>query len=294
MSSSLVQLSEALSALVSGARVFVARVQPHDREPVSGVLWTPSAVVVSAQALPDASEYEVRVDARTVPARLVGRDDGTNVAVLKLEHDLTGERPGDATAKAGALALILAAASEGVAARLALIRSVGGAWQSLPGGTIDQRVVLDASIGSDEGGPVLAADGALLGISTRGAHRQTFLIPSSTVERSVASLLAKGHVERGWLGVALRPVAIPEPLRPENEQRAGLMVMDVSTESPGAKAGILPGDIVLSVGGIPATRVGNIARQLGPNTIGRTLDFRLARAGMTVNAVVIIEPRRSQ
>ena len=62
--------------------------------------------------------------------------------------------------------------------------------------------MLDAAIHTDEGGPVVAADGKILGISTQGARRQTLVIPASTVERTVGVLLEKGTVERGWLGVA--------------------------------------------------------------------------------------------
>jgi S1-C subfamily serine protease len=69
----------------------------------------------------------------------------------------------------------------------------------------------------------------------------------------------------------LRPVALPEPLRPENGQRIGLMVMEVTSDSPGAKAGIVAGDILLSFGGVPITRFGSISRQLGASSIGKSI-----------------------
>ena len=286
------QLSSALSDLVSTARGFLASARAKDGTQLSGVLWTPNTVVVSEQALPDASDFEVTIADATVPAHLAGRDEGTNVAVLKLERDVTEPLPARAVPAVGALALVLGVGSNGPAARLALVRSVGGAWQSLAGGTIDHRITLDTYLGStDEGGPVLGADGAIFGIAARGAGRQSLVIPASTIDRVVPVLLKSGTVERGWLGVSLHPVALPEALRRDQSQRVGLMVMDVAPGGPAAKAGVLAGDILLAVGGALATRPGKIARQLGADSIGRTLDLTLARAGAIVTSECVVEAR---
>jgi S1-C subfamily serine protease len=291
---SLVQLSDALSRLTAGAHAFLAEIRNPDGQLLSGVLWKANAVVVSEQALPDSPEYEVKIADSVVKAHLAGRDQGTNVAVLRLESAIAATLPPPAVARAGALALALGTGVDGITARLAIIRSVGGQWESLAGGTIDQRITLDSPVGgAEEGGPVLAADGAILGISTRGAGRQSLIIPSSTVERAVGVLLEKGSIERGWLGVALRPVALPETLRPDGSQRVGLMVMEVGADSPAAKAGILAGDILLSAGGVPAIRFGKVARQLGPNSIGTTIEFALARAGAIVSSQATIGARKT-
>jgi S1-C subfamily serine protease len=292
--SPLTEFSKALSDLAANARGFLASARGKDGTQISGVLWTQNTVVVSEQALPDASEFDVTVADASATARLAGRDEGTNVAVLKLDRDLPGRLPASALPTVGALALALGVGANGVSARLAVVRSVGGAWQSLAGGTIDHRIVLDTYLGTtEEGGPVLAADGAIFGIATRGAGRQSLVIPASTIERVVPLLLQSGTIERGWLGVSLHPVALPEALRPEQSQRVGLMVMDVSANGPAAKAGVLAGDILLAVGGAVATRPGKIARQLGADSIGRTLELTLARAGAIVTSKAVVEARGS-
>jgi len=286
------QFSSAVSELVVNARGFLASARTKDGSRISGVLWTPNAVVVSEQALPEGSDFDVTVGDETVTARLAGRDEGTNVAVLKLERDLPGVRPAAALPSVGALALALGVGADGTAARLAIVRSVGGAWQSLAGGTIDHRIVLDSYLGTtEEGGPVLAADGAILGIATRGAGRQSLVIPTSTIDRVVPQLLQSGSIERGWLGVSLHPVALPEALRPAQSQRVGLMVMDVVAGGPAAKAGVLAGDILLAVGATTATRPGKIARQLGADSIGRKLELTLARAGAVLTSEAVVEAR---
>jgi S1-C subfamily serine protease len=290
----LVQFSNALSELVASARGFLASARSKDGTQLSGVLWTPNAVVVSEQALPDASDFDVTVADVTASARLAGRDEGTNVAVLKLDHDLPGGLATHALPAVGALALALGVGANGPSARLAVVRSVGGAWQSLAGGTVDHRIVLDTYLGAtEEGGPVLGADGAIFGIATRGAGRQSLVIPASTVARVVPLLLKSGAIERGWLGVSLHPVALPEALRSEQSQRVGLMVMDVVAGGPAAKAGVLAGDILLAVGGAVATRPGRVARQLGSESIGRKLELTLARAGTIVTSEAVIEARAS-
>jgi S1-C subfamily serine protease len=286
------QFSEALSALATGARAFTASIETESGHHLSGVLWRPNAVVVSEQSLPESADYEVRVADESAKAKLAGRDQGTNVAVLKLESNLAPALPGFAEARVGTLALVLGAGNEGVSARLAIVHSVSGAWESVAGGAIDRRIVLDTAIRGDEGGPVLAADGKLLGVSTQGARRQTLVIPASTVEKAVGVLLEKGGVDRGWLGVALRPVALPESLRPDAGQRVGLMVMEVGGDSPAQKAGIVAGDIILSAGGTAVSRFGSLTRQLGPGSIGKNVELRLARAGTFVSANVTIEPRK--
>ncbi len=278
-SSILSGFSDELSALVGQARGFVASIGHADGWRGSGVLWRSNAALTSEQALPRETEFEVRVGDAVAKAHVGGRDPGVNIAILRLEREIAPALPGFATARTGALALILGASDDGVSARLAIIRSVGGSWQSMAGGTIDRRIVLDSAIGRFEGGPVLAADGRLFGIATQGSRRQSLVIPATTVEQSVGVLLERGGVKRGYLGIALRPVAVPESLRPGSGQRVGLMVMEVDSGSPAGTAGILAGDILLSVGGAPATRFGQITGQLGANSIGSKLEVRFARAG---------------
>src|SRR5262245_42956501 len=150
------QFSTALSELAEGARGYVAAVRTKNGDQVTGVQWTPNTVVVSEQALPDATEFEVTIGETTASAQFAGRDEGTNVALLKLDRDLPGQHPAAAAPRVAALALALGAGAEGLTARVAFVRSVSGPWQSLAGGTIDQRILLDTRLGSaEEGGPVL-------------------------------------------------------------------------------------------------------------------------------------------
>ena len=104
-------------------------------------------------------------------------------------------------------------------------------------------------------------------------------------------LLKEGRVARGWLGVALQPVAIPDALQSEAGQSSGMMVMSIVDGGPAAKAGLVAGDIVLSVNDAPTRRLRRLASQLGPESIGRNAAVRVIRGGAIVSLQAVIEAR---
>lgn len=115
------------------------------------------------------------------------------------------------------------------------------------------------------------------------------IIPAATIERVVPILFKDGRVSRGWLGVGLRPVAVPEGLG--DGQSSGLMVMSLAAGGPAANAGIVAGDIVLSVDGVSARRMRNITARLGTDSIGRTIDLRFIRGGLVTSRQAMITER---
>ena len=134
------------------------------------------------------------------------------------------------------------------------------------GGQIDRRITLDIGLTPrEEGGPVLDAGSGLLGISTFGPRGRVLVIPAYTVEAVLDPLLSKGRVERGWLGLALQPVLVPEALRAEAGQSQGLMVMSVSKDGPAAQANLHVGDILVKIAGECVTSPTAVAQSLGPD-----------------------------
>jgi len=294
----LAQISDALAARVAHGAGFVVAVRPSGGRPRSFVLWRDGVAVGSEQGLPGAEAYEaVLPGGATVPARLAGRDPGTNVAVLRLDGGAAGiPLPEAAELRVGVLALALGTdGAGGATARLGLIREAGPAWQSQAGGRIDHRIVLDARLGAaDEGGPVLDGSGGLLGFSAFGPRRRTLVIPAATVERVLGPLLERGSIARGWLGVSLQPVAVPEALRGAAGTEAGLMVLGLADGAPAAVAGVMPGDILVALDGHPVARARALAERLGPDSVGQALELRLLRAGaaMTLSVTVAARPTR--
>jgi S1-C subfamily serine protease len=297
MADALTELSNDLSARAAAAQTLVATIQVRDDRHVTGTLWSAEALVASEQSLPKEEEFVlVAPGGASMNANVAGRDPGTNVALLRLTQPLSPPAIFPAIAKAGELALAYGGdGAGGVTARMGTVNLVGPEWLSSAGGRIDKRIILDIRLSTaEEGGPVLDAAGAFLGITTFGPRGQVLVIPTATINRIVPALLKDGRVPRGWLGVTLQAVAVPDALQGQAGQASGLMVMSLADGGPAAKAGVVAGDIVLSINGTPTRRFRNLARQLGAESIGSKADLRLIRSGSILSVEATIEARRTE
>jgi S1-C subfamily serine protease len=288
-------LSDALVERASRAQPWVARIEVEGRPTRSGTLWRKDVVVAAEQAFADVEEAKVVLgDGSSFAAHLAGRDPGTNVVALKLDGSPDPGPLAAAEPHPGALALAFGADGAGVSVRLGVIHSVGPAWHSRAGGRVDRRIILDMRLsGREEGGPVFDAGGGLLGISTLGPRRRVLVIPITTVEGVLEPLLSKGRVERGWLGLALQPVLVPEAMQAAAGQSRGLMIMGVAKDGPAAQAGVLAGDILLTIGGESVSRPAMVAQRLGPEAVGRPSELRLLRAGTVLSLTANVATRPS-
>src|SRR5882672_9261587 len=288
------QFSAALTARTAAVRGAVAAIRLSETRHLTGTLWQPDVVVASEQSLPRRDEFElVLAGGAVVNAKLAGRDPGTNLAALRLERAVALPEISPGEAKAGALALAFGAdGAGGVSVRLGAVNLAGPEWTSSAGGRIDRNIVLDLRLArAEEGGPVLDAAGARLGITTFGPRGKVLVIPAATVERVLPALLKDGRIARGWLGVALQPVAVPDGLHDEAGQSSGVMVMSIVEHGPAAKAGIVAGDIVLTVNGIPTRGLRRIAAHFASDSIGRKADLRVIRGGAVLSLRATIEAR---
>jgi S1-C subfamily serine protease len=291
----LAQFSNAVAARTELAKKAVVAIGLARERHMTGMVWRPDIVIASEQSLPRNDDFElVTSGGSVVTARIAGRDPSTNIAILRLAGSLASPSIAAGEAHTGAVVLAVGAdGTGGVSARLGLVNLAGAEWHSSRGGLIDRRIVLDISLARrEEGGPVFDAAGACLGMSTFGPRGQVILIPTATIERIVPLLLKDGRIARGWLGVALQAVAVPDALRETADQSSGLMVMSVVDGGPAAQAGIVAGDIILGVDGISAHRYRKIAGQFGSDSIGRNADVRLIRSGavITVRATIAERP----
>ena len=289
-------LSEALAERVRAARPIVAAIAIPGHRTRSGTLWRKDVVVASEQRFPEVGEAKVTLaDGTGFSARFAGRDPGTNTIAFRLDGaaDPTPRPAGEP--QPGALVLALGADGDGACVRLGMIHSVGPSWHSRAGGRINRRILLDVGVTpKEEGGPVLDAAGGLLGFSTLGPRRSVLVIPAATIDEVLEPLLSKGRVERGWLGVALQPVLVPESAQSEAGQERGLMIMSMSRDGPAAQAGLHAGDIVVTIAGdgVPSARA--VAQRLGPDSVGKQVELRVIRAGkpLSVAATVGVRPSK--
>jgi S1-C subfamily serine protease len=292
----LAQFSNALAARAEAAKSAVVAIRLAHGRHITGMVWRSEIVVASEQSLPRKDDFElVGSGGSVLTARIAGRDPSTNIAILRLATPIAAPSIAVGEAQTGAVALAVGAdGTGGASARLGIVNLAGPEWHSSRGGLIDRRIVLDVRLAHrEEGGPVFDATGACLGMSTFGPRGQVIAIPTATIERIVPLLLRDGRIARGWLGVALQAVAVPDALRETAEQSSGLMVMSVIEDGPAAQAGIVAGDIILSVDGTSTRRFRKIARLFGSDSIGRKADLRLIRSGAVMTVQTTIAERRA-
>lgn len=289
----LTQLSRELASRAEQARPSVTAIR-GGQGTLSGIVWQSEVLVTSAQSLPKRESYEAVTPAgERQRAALVGIDPATNIAVLRMATPLPAKPLVGRVPTVGELILAYGVDHVGDAtARLGTVNAVGNAWHSGTGGQIDKRIALDIRLTrSEEGGPIFDTNGGFVGMSTFGPYQRVIAIPASTLERVVPVLLRDGQVARGWLGIALQPVALPEAFRDASRPSAALMAMAVAAGGPASKAGILAGDIVLSVDGDTTQRFRNLTSKLGSDSIGRRIELRVVRGGTVQIVPLIIEAR---
>jgi S1-C subfamily serine protease len=291
------QFSNALAARAEAAKNAVVAIRLAHERHVTGMVWRSGIVVASEQALPKKDEFELVASGGAIlTASIAGRDPSTNIAILKVADSIPSPAIAAGEARTGAIALAIGSdGAGGVSARLGLVNLAGPEWHSSRGGVIDRRIVLDLRLARrEEGGPVFDAAGACVGMSTFGPRGQVIAIPTATIERVVPQLAKDGRIARGWLGVALQAVAVPDALRESADQSSGLMVMSVVDNGPAAQSGIVAGDIILSVDGTPAHRFRKIARHFGADSIGRRAELRLIRSGAVTTVQTTIAQRDAE
>ena len=294
MTDQLVQFSDALAARVKSTKPTAVAIRLAHERFVTGIVWQSDVVVASEQSLPRREEFEVVMTGGTVTtAKVAGRDSSTNIAVLRPQAPLASSSITTNEARAGAIVIAIGAdGTGGASARLGIVNIVGPEWHSSRGGLIDRRIALDVRLArSEEGGPIFDAAGSCIGMSTFGPRGQVLVIPAATIDRIVPTLLKDGRVARGWLGVALQAVAVPDALRETVDQSSGLMVMSVVENGPAAQAGIVAGDIILSVDGTSTRQFRKIARHFGSENIGRKAELRVIRSGAVITVKTTIAER---
>jgi S1-C subfamily serine protease len=177
------------------------------------------------------------------------------------------------------------------------VSAVGGEWRTWQGGAIDRFVRLDLAVYDGfSGGPLVDTAGRVIGLNTSGLARATAVtVPASTVARVMGQLLARGHVARGWLGIATQPVRLPPALQRSlgSESDAGLVVVNVEPDSPADRGGVLIGDVLVALDGRPVRDPGDVLAALGGERIGHAVSLRIVRGGRaeTVSVTVGERPR---
>jgi S1-C subfamily serine protease len=287
MANELATLSSELAAVVAKAGRSAVAVHARSRFSSSGVFWRPGLIVSAEHTIRREDEISVTLpDGKNVEAKLVGSDPGTDVAVLRVESDVA-VLPVAATPVPGNVALAIGRSKDsGVNATMGIISAVSGDWRTWRGGRLDHYIRLDLTMyPNSSGGVVVNTAGEAIGVATSALSRIAGVaIPAATVNRVVDEILARGHVSRGYIGAGLQPVELPE-------HQKGLIVLSLGQGGPSAKAGVLIGDIFVSLAGSDVSDTDDIQTVLESHRTGTTVDAVVVRGGVSKTIPITIGER---
>lgn len=299
MSAELIALSNALAQATERAAASAVAIHTEARGSSSGVVWRSGVIVTAEHALRRDEDIQVTLpDGRVVPATLAGRDASTDLAVLKCsEATSAAAQTGDAsTIKPGSLALVVGRTrASGPVAALGAVSLVVAERRAWTGAALAPYIRLDVGVQPTAvGGAVIDPGGQIIGIATpRFARFGAIAVPAPTVNRVVDTLLQKGRIPRGYLGVGLQPVRLPEALRKtlKRDDKTAAIVLEVEPEGPAHKAGIVIGDIFVALAGHSVTRLEDVHGQLGSESIGKSLLLKFVRGGALQEANIVVGER---
>jgi S1-C subfamily serine protease len=291
-STNLVAFSDHTAQLVEHIAGSVVAVHGGSRWSASGIHWRSGVIVTAEEILERDDDIKITLaGGRQIDATLAGRDPTTGVAVLRFQPGGLPIAPtADASLRSGQVALAVGSYEGAPLSALGIVALAGGAWHSRRGGTIDSLIRLDIALHpTGEGG----VQGQVSGMMVLGPRRRALAIPTSTINRTVDQLLAKGHVFRGYLGAGLQPVRLGRSAKDSHapDSGRGVLVVSIDPDGPAARAGLLVGDIIVAWNADQVDRVRDVIRLLGPDSAGSTVDVGLIRGGTPTSLKVTIGER---
>jgi S1-C subfamily serine protease len=299
MAFELTEFSNALVQATDKAAASMVAVHTGAHGSSSGVVWRPGVIVTADHALRRDEEIHVTLPSGQVAqAKLAGRDPATDIAVLSCPEAATAVADfGDAAAlKAGSLTLVIGRTrASGPVAALRMVSLAAGERRTWGGAVLAPYVRLDFGVEpTATGGAVLDASGRIVGIaSARFARFGAIAIPAAAIHAVVETLLKRGSMPQPYLGVGLQPIRLPDAFRDaaRSEQKTGVIVLEVEPDGPANKAGIVIGDILISLAGHTVTRLEDVQAQLRSEATGKPLTAKLIRGGAIQEVTVTVGER---
>ena len=259
--------------------------------------------VTNNHVVDNADSVEVTADdGKVYPAKVIGVDSRTDIALIKVEghDDFPFVRLADAAPRIGDW--VLAVGNPFGLGGTVTAGIVSARGRDIGAGPYDDFIQIDAPVNKgNSGGPTFDVDGNVIGVNTAifspsgGSVGIAFAIPSETVKTVVAQLKDKGTVTRGWIGVQIQPVTqdIADSLGIKDAE--GALVAEPQPNSPASKAGIKSGDVIVKVNGDPVKDARLLARRIGSLAPGSSAKLGIIRNGKDeVVSLVIGELPRDQ
>jgi S1-C subfamily serine protease len=295
----LVALSDAMAEAVARAGASTVLVDARRRMPASGIGYGADLVLTADHVVEREDDIRILLpDGSQRTASLAGRDAGNDLALLRVNGG--GVKPAEAAAqpaRIGQLALALGRPTlEGIQASLGVVSAVGGPVRTGRGGLLEQYLRTDTiPYPGFSGGPLVDASGCVLGLNTSGLSRGASLtIPVGLAWQVAEALAQHGQVRRGYLGVRSQPTLLPAAQQQAlgREQTAGLLLVGIEEDGPAAQAGLLVGDILVGLGGVPLSDPDDLLARLVGSMVGQSVMVEILRGGQPIKIAVKIGERK--
>jgi S1-C subfamily serine protease len=294
--STLAALSNDLADLTAAGAASVVQVSGA-RRPASGIVHGADTIITTARAIGREDGLQVRLpDDSTVDADLVGWDPSSGVALLRSRSplDLATPAVSNETARSGHIALALARSwSNVITASAGIVAVVGGPLRTGRRRQLEQVIRITAPLHDGfAGGAVFGASGTLIGIATAAQIRgYAVVIPASIAWASAAQLLVSGTPRRGFIGVAVQAVDLPQSQRADGRERA-LLVIGITPSGPAESAGVNVGDLIVAVDGKTISSSEELLDRLSEHAVGQTISLATLRGGSAREQLVVIGERK--
>ena len=287
-------ISDATIALVQKLAKSVVSVNAQMSKGTGVVLDKEGYIVTCNHVLQGCSTVRVGQGERTYDARVVGTDTYNDIALLKTEQGKYEpiEMGNSDNVNTGQFILALANPfnRKQPTATTGIVTNPDSAIRGFRGTAMENVIATDAKLNPGfSGGPLVDAEGRLIGINSAYVWQRGIAIPVNKVKVITDRLLTGGKIKKAYLGLVGNTVAIPQEIQEEAgiEQETGVMVFQVEAGAPARKAGLTMGDVILTFNSKPVTDFYDLPRLLSEDVAGKKTTLTIIRGEKLIALEII-------
>lgn len=260
------------------------------------VIASDGFILTNNHVVNGATEIKITTsDGTDYPARLIGQDPDTDIAVIRVDaRDLPQVALGNSDALRVGQLVIAIGNPNGLqnTVTAGVVSATGRTLSSQNGRPIEGIIQTDAALNpGNSGGPLVDSHGRVVGVNTAiiaMAQGICFAVPINTARWIAGMLMTNGKVVRGYLGITCQQQPIPQAIVRQYDLKSkyGVGVLTVNPESPAARAGLKPNDLILSVNNQPVGSIFQLQRQLSGNLVGKDVPLTAVRGNSRLDLYV--------
>jgi S1-C subfamily serine protease len=257
----------------------------------SGIVISPDGLVLTnSHVVGSARQIRLRdIEGIVTDARVLGVDPDTDLALLRADgvRDLRYASLGNSQKLRRGQLVVAIGNPLGFESTVTagVVSALGRSIRSVSGRTIEDVIQTDAALNpGNSGGPLVSSAAEVIGINTAiisGAQGICFAVASNTAQFVLSEIIRHGYVRRAYIGVAGQTAPVPRrhAVIAGVDNKMGALLAQIEKDGPAARAGLLPGDVVIKLDGVKIQGVDDLIRVLDRDRIDRTIQMEVLRLG---------------